>query len=160
MADPGKFCDKLAENGISIATGVPGSIIKKAIASVQDRMEYVACNREDEAVAIASGAALAGKLPVVFLQNSGLGYALSPLLTLNMVYGIPILLVIGWRGRSRDAPEHRVSGKRLVAVLEAAGISHYTLGKGWKAAVEKAMAKMKSKSAPAALLVPWGGFDE
>src|SRR5207245_122100 len=73
---------------------------------------YVPAVREDSAVGIAAGAYLAGKKPVVLMQNSGLGVCLNAILSLNAIYAIPALLVVSWRGEGgKDAPE-RIDGAR------------------------------------------------
>ena len=75
----------------------------------------------------ASGAYLGGKKPVVIMQNSGLGYCLNALMSLNMIYRIPLLLLISWRGyQGKDAPEHLVIGKVLPVLLDTVGIAHCT----------------------------------
>ncbi len=84
--------------------------------------------REDEAVALAAGAYIGGKIPMVLMQNSGLGNAINILASLNLIYQIPCLLLISWRGfQGKDAPEHLVMGQTMTQLLDALRIPHRTL---------------------------------
>src|SRR5947209_3310954 len=111
---PSRLVDALAECGVSLYVGVPDSILKDvcAYASAQSRkgtapIRYMVAVSEGAAIALAAGHYLATReVAVVFMQNSGLGNAVNPLTSLvdPEVYGIPMLLLIGWRGApgSRD----------------------------------------------------------
>ncbi len=119
------FCNSLARHGFDFATGVPCSILAGIIdvLSRSDAIDYVPATREDEALGIATGAYFAGRRPVVLMQNSGLGNAINPLTSLNLLYRIPVLLVISWRGHDgADAPEHRLMGRLTVPLLELIGV--------------------------------------
>jgi sulfopyruvate decarboxylase subunit alpha len=84
--------------------------------------------REDEAVAMAAGAFMGGKMPAVLMQNSGLGTCLNVLLSLNLIYLQPCLLLISWRGHDgKDAPEHLVMGQVMQPMLDLIRIPHRTL---------------------------------
>ena len=114
-----KFVRRLQEVGFDFFTGVPDSILSGAIATLIEQRMYVPAVREDEAVAMAAGAFLGGKMPVVFMQNSGLGTSLNTLMSLNLIYLQPCLLVISWRGHDgADAPEHLVMGQVLTQLLD------------------------------------------
>lgn len=87
---------------------------------------------EGAAVGLAAGHYLAtGHIPCVYMQNSGEGNAINPLasLTDKEVYGIPVLLVIGWRGEPgvHDEPQHVKQGKITLPLLDAMGIRHEIL---------------------------------
>jgi phosphonopyruvate decarboxylase len=87
---------------------------------------------EGNAVATAMGYHLAtGQLPLVYMQNSGLGNAVNPLASLAHpdVYGIPMLLMIGWRGEpgTRDEPQHVHQGRMTISQLDALQIPHVVL---------------------------------
>src|SRR5207248_2415378 len=103
------FVDSLRSAGFDFFTGVPCSLLEAPIACLEKDGEqgYVPATREDEAMGMAAGAWMAGrKLPVVFMQNSGLGNCLNVIASLHRIYEIPVLLVISWRGRNgKDAPE-------------------------------------------------------
>lgn len=80
---------------------------------------------EGEALAIASGMYLAGKRPVVLMQNSGIGNMINPFVSLNQIYKIPITFVISWRGYTgiSDAVQHEYMGKITSKILELIGIN-------------------------------------
>jgi sulfopyruvate decarboxylase subunit alpha len=80
---------------------------------------------EDVAVGLAVGASLGGRTPVVVMQNSGLGLAVNALASLAVLYEIPMLLLVGWRGHDgRDAPEHLLMGEATLPLLRALGMPH------------------------------------
>lgn len=115
--------------GVSLFTGVPCSFLQPFINYVIDapEMMYVAAANEGDAVAIASGAALAGVLGVVMFQNSGLGNAVNPLSSLNAVSRLPVLIITTWRGEPggvADEPQHELMGQITQAMLELLRIPH------------------------------------
>ena len=116
---------RIRRHGFSFFAGVPCSSfgsLYRAIEGASD-VPVLASVREDEAVAAAAGAALAGARPVVLMQNSGLGNALNALSSLTLLYRLPCLLLVGWRGfEGRDAPEHRIMGQAMPDVLRAVGL--------------------------------------
>lgn len=118
----------MQKNGFSLASGVPCSYLKPLINCLCSSAElaYVAAPNEGDALAVASGATLAGRRCVVLLQNSGLGNLINPLTSLNLVYRIPMLLLITLRGEpgQKDEPQHEVMGPLTEPLLT-------TLGIGW-----------------------------
>lgn len=124
------FFEKLISEGIDFFCGVPDSLLKEFSACLSDRVDFgnniIAAN-EGNALAIATGHYLAtGKPALVYMQNSGLGNIVNPLLSLvdEEVYNIPVLLVIGWRGEPdiHDEPQHLKQGKLTIPLLETMGI--------------------------------------
>ena len=76
--------------------------------------------REDIAVGIAAGAAMAGRLPVVYMQNSGLGYSLNAIDSLHLIYRLPALFLVTYRGpEDQGWEEHRVMGEHTEDLLRA-----------------------------------------
>lgn len=135
MLSPKIFIESLAAKGIDFFAGVPDSLLKNVCAfisdTLDDRHNIIAAN-EGAAVGLAAGHYLAtGHIPCVYMQNSGEGNAINPLasLTDKEVYGIPVLLVIGWRGEPgvHDEPQHVKQGKITLPLLDAMGIRHETL---------------------------------
>jgi phosphonopyruvate decarboxylase len=93
--------------------------VKTLLAELERRRLYLGETREDAALGVAAGAYLAGRLPAVVMQNSGLGVSLNALGSLHLLYRIPCLLLVTWRGfAGKDAPEHLVMGEVLPRVLE------------------------------------------
>ena len=131
MSQCDEFIDLLEKQGFNFFTGVPCSILKNLIPRLTGRGCYLPALREDAAIGLASGAQMAGKKPVVLMQNSGLGYCLNALTSLNLIYKIPCLMIISWRGYlGNDAPEHIIMGDILPRLLETAGIPHQVLESG------------------------------
>lgn len=106
------FCQALAGRGFDCYTGVPCSFLTGVINVAMADYTYINATNEGDAVAIAVGAALAGKRPVVLMQNSGLGNAVSPITSLTHPFAVPVLTVISWRGQPgiQDEPQHELMG--------------------------------------------------
>ena len=130
MVTPKAFYDTLAAEGIRFYTGVPDSLLKSLCAYLPDHggdnYHIIAAN-EGNAVGLAAGHHLAtGETPVVNMQNSGIGNAVNPLLSLadEAVYSFPMLLVIGWRGEPgvHDEPQHVKQGAVALELLNTMGI--------------------------------------
>ncbi|MBI4971897.1 MAG: sulfopyruvate decarboxylase subunit alpha [Candidatus Omnitrophica bacterium] len=114
------FTTNLKKRGYSFFTGVPCSLLGALIDHLENSPEfrYVANVREDAALGLASGAYLAGQKSCVLMQNSGFGYSMNVLTSLNMIYKIPILVVISYRGYlGNDAPEHIIMGDKIEKLL-------------------------------------------
>jgi sulfopyruvate decarboxylase alpha subunit len=127
MIESDQFVQALEDIGFNFFTGVPDSILGGIIATLMERQLYSPAVREDEAVAMAAGAYMAGKVPVVLMQNSGLGTSLNALISLNVIYRQPCLLLVSWRGfEGKDAPEHLVMGQAMTHLLDAVRIPHRT----------------------------------
>lgn len=128
MIESDEFVESLQDIGFDFFTGVPDSILGGIIATLMERRLYTPAVREDEAVAMAAGAYMAGKTPAVLMQNSGLGTCLNALLSLNLIYQQPCLLIVSWRGfQGKDAPEHLVMGQTMTQLLDTVRIPHRTL---------------------------------
>jgi phosphonopyruvate decarboxylase len=139
-------------------TGVPCSLVEDVIAVLEQgrRAPYVAAVREDVAVGMAAGAWFAGRRPCVLMQNSGLGTSLNALASLSLMYGLPALLVVTWRGHEgKDAPEHILTGAITPRLLDLLGIPHRVLSTETAAADFAWAAKeMDARMQPVALVVP------
>ncbi|MGP3590072.1 phosphonopyruvate decarboxylase [Vagococcus sp. WN89Y] len=135
MIDPDDFLDFLTRQGVVFFSGVPDSLLKELCQAIlvnpQVAGHQTACN-EGAAVGIAMGYHLAtNTLPAIYLQNSGLGNVVNPVCSLaaNVVYGIPLLLIVGWRGeilpdgeQVSDEPQHRLQGQVTLAQLDVMNI--------------------------------------
>lgn len=132
MIRPGDFYEALLGQGFTYFSGVPDSLLKDLCAFIDERVapgQHVINANEGGAVALAAGYHLAtGRLPVVYLQNSGTGNMVNPLLSLvdPAVHRIPILFVIGWRGEPgvSDEPQHVAQGRVMPALLDALGLEY------------------------------------
>jgi phosphonopyruvate decarboxylase len=163
------FVDWLAALGVDFYAGVPDSLLKPVCFYLADQAgdKHVVAANEGGAVALACGYHLAtGKVPLVYLQNSGQGNAINPLLSLadRDVYSIPLLLLIGWRGEpgTKDEPQHVKQGKVTVSLLEAMDIPHRVLAPEPEAArrcVDELLAIAAAESRPVALVVRKDTFE-
>ena len=155
-----EFAARLERHGFDFFTGVPCSLIEDLIAVLErgSRAPYVAAVREDAAVGLAAGAWFGGRRPVVLMQNSGLGTSLNALASLSLMYGLPALLVVTWRGfQGKDAPEHILTGAISPSLLDLLGVPHRVLAAGsLDTDLAWAVDLMDARRSPVALLVPPG----
>ncbi len=114
------FGEELKKLGFDFYSGVPCSFLKNLINYATNYCNYLAATNEGEAVAIAAGAFLAGKKPVVLMQNSGLTNAVSPLVSLNYPFELPVLGFVGLRGEPGipDEPQHQLIGRITTQMLD------------------------------------------
>jgi sulfopyruvate decarboxylase alpha subunit len=159
MPFPAKeFVGLLQEVGFDFFTGVPDSTLAGIISVLIERRAFVPAVREDEAVGMAAGAYMGGKVPVVLMQNSGLGTCLNALISLNLIYLQPCLLLISWRGHDgKDAPEHLVMGQIMTRQLDLVRIPHRLLQAGTvREDVGWAAQAFMTQRIPVALLITKG----
>lgn len=156
--------DALVRSGIDMFTGVPDSLLKDFCAYVTDtadsRRHIIAAN-EGNAVGIAAGHYLAtGKPALVYMQNSGLGNTVNPLLSLvdEKVYSIPMVLMIGWRGEPgvHDEPQHVKQGEVTLSLLDAMQIPSIVLENVGQLGQQVALAV--ERKAPTAVVIRKGTF--
>ncbi len=167
MIQPSEFIETLRNNGIDFFAGVPDSLLKNFCAYLTDnvpREKHIIAANEGGAVALAAGYHLAtGKTGCVYMQNSGEGNAVNPLLSLvdEDVYHIPVLLLIGWRGEPNvhDEPQHIKQGKVTLSLLETMGIGYEVLGDTWRQQLDKAINTIRNTNKVFALVVRKGTFD-
>ncbi len=164
MIPPSDFFNFLKTKGIEFFTGVPDSRLKSICAYISDNttgQDHIITANEGNAIAVASGFHLStGKIGLVYMQNSGLGNALNPLTSLanREVYKIPVLLLIGWRGRpgEEDEPQHIKKGKITLDLLELLEIPYEILGNNFKKArnqTEEILNKIQRSNTPGAIIV-------
>lgn len=154
--------DSLREMGVDFFTGVPDSLLNNFCLYLTENLpasQHVMAANEGNAIGIAAGHYLAtGHIPVVYMQNSGIGNATNPLLSLShdSVYGIPMVLVIGWRGDPAvgDHAQHRKQGELTPVLMKDMDIPYQILDAD-ETVVEKfawAVAKAREISSPVALI--------
>lgn len=137
MISPEFFISSLKKHNIDFFAGVPDSLLKNIcayLADILDDKHNIITANEGAAVGLAAGYHIAsGRIPVVYMQNSGQGNTINPLasLTDREVYNIPLLLLIGWRGEPgvKDEPQHIKQGKITLPLLEVMGINYVILSK-------------------------------
>ncbi len=125
--------------GSDFYTGVPDSQLKALCNYLMDRYgidpsHHIIAANEGNCTALAAGYHLAtGKIPVVYMQNSGEGNIINPVASLldEHVYGIPVVFIIGWRGEPgiHDEPQHIYQGEVTLKLLEDMNISSFVIGK-------------------------------
>jgi phosphonopyruvate decarboxylase len=171
MISPKFFYDTLAQRGIDFYAGVPDSLLKNLCAYITDHADdshHTITANEGGAMGLAAGHYLAtGRIPVVYMQNSGEGNIINPLASLTDpdVYHIPVLLVIGWRGKPgvHDEPQHVKQGKVTTGLLNIMGIDYTVLSKDEdkaEAQINKAVSYMESTRQCYALVIEKDTFEE
>lgn len=170
MISPQFFIDKLGALGINYFVGVPDSLLKNICAYISDNMDAqhnIITANEGGAIGLAAGYHLAtGKIACVYMQNSGEGNIINPLasLTDKDVYNIPVLLLIGWRGRpgEKDEPQHVKQGKVTTGLLNVMGINYAILSKDEQEAAKQikiAVDYMEATNECYALVIEKDTFD-
>lgn len=163
MVNQKELFEALAAMGVNFFTGVPDSLLNDFCLFMTNNMgahQHVMAANEGNAIAIAAGHYIAtGDLPLVYMQNSGIGNATNPLLSLthDCVYGIPMILVIGWRGDPAisDHAQHKKQGELTPILMKDMDIPYQILDAD-DTVVERfswAVAKAKEISSPVALIV-------
>ena len=159
------FIERLIQEDYKFFTGVPCSLLSGLIYELEDQKweaSYVPSVREDAAVGLCVGAYLAGTMPVILMQNSGLGYCLNAFTSLNLIYKIPALVIMSWRGKAgKDAPEHIIMGDIDQELLKTAGMEYSILSaENCEEVLKKAKQKIYVEKLPYTLIVEKGLFDE
>ena len=167
MLNQKKVFETLAENGVTYYTGVPDSYLNGfcnyALAHCGER-NVIAAN-EGNAVGIAAGHYFAtGEIPLVYMQNSGLGNTINPLASLvdKDVYAVPMLLLIGWRGQGNSEPnhpQHKLQGEITPELLDVMHIPYAVLeddAAGFADVVATATAYCREARQPYGLIAPKG----
>ena len=167
MLDQKLVFEKLASLGVDFFTGVPDSYLNVfcdyALEYLRDK-NVIAAN-EGNAAAIAAGHYIAsGNIPLVYMQNSGIGSALNPLVSLadRRVYSVPMILLIGWRGQGdseADHPQHTFQGEITTKLMDDIEIPYSILTDDiddFNEAAEKAVRYCRSQRRAYALIAPKG----
>jgi len=169
MIDCSKFFNTLKSHYISFYAGVPDSLLKDFCAYVSDhasKQDHIITANEGGAIALAAGYFLAtGNIPLVYMQNSGLGNAINPLLSLadKEVYSIPMILMIGWRGEPgvKDEPQHIKQGRIQKDLLEVLEIPYKILDSSVcdvDTFLSEVVTQVKNLQSPVAIVVKKGAF--
>ncbi len=159
------FYNELVRQGLTMFCGVPDSCLKELCACITEhapRERHIIAANEGNALALAAGHYMAtGSPAVVYMQNSGLGNIVNPLLSLldEEVYRIPALLIIGWRGEPgvHDEPQHVKQGKLTLPLLDTMGVASDILTS--ESQIATACEYMQRTGKPCALVVRKGTFE-
>jgi phosphonopyruvate decarboxylase len=167
------FFKKLIEFEISFFSGVPDSLLKNICGFISDNVDtksHIIAANEGNALAIGIGYHLStGKLPLIYMQNSGLGNVINPLLSLADpdVYSVPMLLMIGWRGQPgvKDEPQHKKQGRVTLKMLETMEVpyeilSNNTNDKQAEEIIKKARKIALENNSPYAIVVQKDSFSK
>jgi phosphonopyruvate decarboxylase len=164
------FYDYLRKKNIDFFSGVPDSLLKDFCAyisdNVSDNMHIITAN-EGSAIGLAVGYYLSTKkIPLIYMQNSGLGNTVNPILSMadDLVYGIPMLLLIGWRGEPgiKDEPQHIRQGQVTEELLFSMKIPYTILDakSDFKKVIDEAIESANSLSKPFAIIVKADTFEK
>jgi phosphonopyruvate decarboxylase len=171
MLAPSDYLRVLGDAGVTFFTGVPDSLLKEFCACVTMSLkpeDHVIAANEGASVGLAIGHYIGtGSLPLVYLQNSGLGNTVNPLLSLASpeVYGTPMLIMLGWRGEpgKKDEPQHVHQGRVMVKMLEDMDLPVVVLSDDIaeaEAQTKAAAQQARDINGPVALVVKKGTFDK
>lgn len=152
-----EFLNILKKNGFLFFSGVPCSILAPILSDIKEDREitYIPAPSEDIALGLASSLYFFNRIGGIFIQNSGLGRIVNQLTSFNLIYKIPILMVITWRGFEKDdAVEHLIMGDIMCKLLRLLKIpfrivSPLTI----EASVKFGLSFMNKKSLPFALVL-------
>jgi len=174
MINPKEFISCIAKTGINTITGVPDSLLKDLTAAIDSYWpseKHIISTNEGSALALAIGSYMATKkVPMVYLQNSGIGNIINPITSLadTLVYSIPILLIIGWRGevdhegqQINDEPQHKKQGIITLKQLELLDIPYIIIEKNtldYAKKITEIFNQCIDKNRPVALVIRKGTF--
>ncbi len=164
MINVEEFCKKIISYNSDYICGVPDSLLKMLISDIDKYFsKHTITANEGNAIALATGYYLAtNKIGVVYMQNSGLGNCINPLLSLTdeSVYQIPMLLIIGLRGEIgiKDEPQHKKQGALTIPLLKTMGIPYKILENIDD--IDNAYKTIKENNMPFALIVKKDTFEK
>lgn len=130
---PRRVLDALVQAGADFYVSVPcntlggllGGLGQEALLGQDRRVRHVPVTREEEGIGLCAGAALAGRTPVLLMQNSGLGNCLNALLSLTKLYAFPLVILASYRGGpTEQIAAQRPMGQAMRPLLDAAGIAY------------------------------------
>ena len=169
----------LKRAGVDFISGVPDTLLNDfclGLDSHWDKEQHVLAANEGNAIALAAGYHIAtNTVPLVYMQNSGMGNSMNPLISLTdkCIYSIPMVILIGWRGQpgSGDWPQHQRQGELSPVLLDALNIPYKILDENEEsslASIEWSVEEARKTHQPTALLVKKNvlakkeksGFDE
>ena len=175
MISPKTVYETLQGLNVDFYAGVPDSLLKDFCAYITEKNtdNHIISANEGSAIGLAIGHHLAtGKVPVVYMQNSGLGNIVNPVLSMGDkdVYGIPMIMIIGWRGEMladgtqlKDEPQHKTQGRLTTDILNTMEIPYVVIDaetENIESVLTDMVKKATDTSAPVAVLVRKGTFEK
>ena len=162
-----EFYNYLVNRDINFFSGVPDSLLQDLNNCILERSkDHFVMPNEGLAISIASGYYTScQKIPCVYLQNSGIGNIINPLMSLTHknVYSIPMLIIIGWRGEPNvhDEPQHLSQGECMVNLIQSMNFEKVYLDKlNWRVSVDKCIDLINQTRQPVFLIVRKGIFSK
>tara|TARA_B100000212_G_scaffold342100_1_gene327601 strand:- start:21392 stop:22534 length:1143 start_codon:yes stop_codon:yes gene_type:complete len=176
MIDPNVFLKTFIKSDIRFFAGVPDSLLKEVCACFSDQLKensHIIATNEGAAISLGIGHYLASSRPaLIYLQNSGLGNIINPLISLSHkdIYSIPAILLIGWRGeilesgiQKADEPQHVVQGRITCQQLDLLGIKYKIIDEftmNIEGIIHDIISESIIESSPIALLVRKNTFSK
>ena len=163
MVNPKKFIELLKKNKINFFSGTPDSVLSNFLELLKKEKNFYISPHEGIAVSSAIGYHYATKkIPMVFMQNSGLGNILNPISSIahKKIFSIPLILLIGMRGYKGDEPQHLIQIKSTPKILKSSDISYFWLNKNQEInkQIKYALSLTKKNKMPVAILIRKGTF--
>jgi len=167
---PESFLKHLIDRDIKFFTGVPDSLLKYLCICIDQNKDleknHIITSNEGSAIGLASGYYIGtNQIPLVYMQNSGIGNAINPLLSLTdtEVYSIPMLILIGWRGEPgvKDEPQHIKQGKVQLDLLKSLKLPYKIISKNsddYKTIIDSALDYAKKNTSPYVILIKKNTF--
>ena len=168
MIHAAQFVESLRHHNIRFFSGVPDSLLKNFCAYLTATLppkEHIIAANEGGAVGMSIGYHLAtGNIGCVYMQNSGEGNIINPLLSLadEKIYDIPMLLIIGWRGEPgvKDEPQHITQGELTLSLLDTMHVPYAIIDESWEQQLDNAIRYIHEHNGRYALVVRKGTFSE
>ena len=170
MTDANELLRELRDRNINFFSGVPDSLLGPFCRELEDESFtgiHVRAANEGNGIGMAIGHHLAtDEIPCVYMQNSGLGNCVNPLVSLasREVYSVPMLLIIGWRGRPgvHDEPQHVKQGPITPPLLNLLDIPYQVLStkNSLRTTIETSISDAIANQSPSAILVPENIFND
>lgn len=166
--NPKSILQELRSLGFSFFTGVPDSLLKDFNSILMQESlpdQHIIAANEGNAIAIGVGHYLgSGRPAFVYMQNSGFGNAINPIISLAdpEVYSIPMMIMVGWRGEPgiKDEPQHVKQGRVMKTLLESLEIPYFYLSQDHPShELSRATEVMNSTSGPVVILVSKDTFE-
>jgi len=158
----GIIAQTLKRKEIDLVLSLPCIHLKQLLLVLQLEFQTVDLTREEEGVGIAAGAVLAGRKPVMVIQSGGIGNSLNALLSLTMLYELPLPIIISWRGiYNEKIIGQKPMGTRMIPILEGAGIPYVeVMSVGELSKIEEGISQAFADNTPVAILVSPKVFED